>query len=249
VLPELHLVRGGWQLVVSLHGLAIAAGVAAGGVLAARRARAPALAAAAAVSVAALAGAHLLFRLLHGGPGEFWSGGLASTGGVAAGLAAAWATARVAGRHPLEVLDAIAPAGLLALGIGRLGCFLAGCCYGRPTDLPWGVIFPDLGPPARHPLQLYSAAADFALVLVLPGRTAAPGVVTRRACVAFGLVRAVLEILRDPGATDRIPGGWLTLPQGAALVLAGVAALSEMRLRRRRPSTMARRWRKAAHAG
>src|SRR5204862_111469 len=83
----------------------------------------------------------------HGGG----AGGLASTGGIAAGLGAvivvAWVTDRPAG----ELLDAIVPAGLLALAIGRVGCFLAGCCHGRPTTLPWGVVFPGLGPPARHP--------------------------------------------------------------------------------------------------
>ena len=224
--PELAFTLGRIQVVVSSHALAVAVGVAAGFMLALRRAReaTPVLAAAAAMAVAALAGAHGFFRAMHGGDGRFWTGGLASTGGVAVGVAAAWAAAKVARRPPLELLDALAPAGVLALGIGRIGCFLAGCCYGRPSALPWAVVFPDLGPPARHPLQLYSAASDLGLVLLLSPR-AAVGTVTRRACIGLGLVRFALESLRDPGATDTLVDGWLTLPQAAALLLVAGAAL------------------------
>jgi len=237
------------HVVLSLHALAIVAGVAAGAVLAVRRApeAGPVLAAATVVSVAALAGAHALFRALRGGPGGLWSSGLASTGGVASGLAAAWAMARLMGRPARGILDAIVPAGLLGLGIGRLGCFLAGCCYGRATTLPWGVVFPELGPAARHPLQLYSAAGDLGLVLLLLRRPAPVGAVARRVCIGFGLLRAVLETLRDPGATDTLPGGFLTLPQAAALLLAGGAALCGFCLHRQEPSTMAPPRRRRAH--
>ncbi len=248
MLPEVRFVVGGWQVVVALHGIGILVGVVAGAALAVRRAHEPvaALLAVAVVAVAALAGAHALYRALHGGPGGPWSGGLASTGGVAAGLAAAWVVARLTRRSVAEVLDVIAPAGLLALAIGRLGCFLGGCCYGRPTGLPWGVVFPEPGAPPRHPLQLYSAVGDLALLGVLPGRTASSGTAARRACVGFGLLRAALECLRDPGTTDLLPGGWLTLPQLAALVLAMSAALAP-RLRPQEPSTMPPARRTPAH--
>ena len=225
--PELAFTLAGTRVVVSSHALAVAIGVTAGFVLTLRRARdaTPALATAAAAAVAALVGAHWLFRAMHGGGGRLWSGGLASTGGVAAGLAAAWAAARLTRRPVAQVLDALAPAGVLALGIGRVGCFLAGCCYGRPSALPWAVIFPDLGPPARHPLQLYSAASDLGLVLLLSPSPAAVGTVARRACIGLGLVRFALELLRDPGATDALVDGWLTLPQAGALLLVAGAVL------------------------
>jgi phosphatidylglycerol:prolipoprotein diacylglycerol transferase len=232
MLPELRFVVGATQVVVSLHAVAIALGVAAGAWVAARREREPvfALGAAAAVAVAALLGSHALFVLLHGRGG----GGLASTGGIAAGLATAWAVARFARRPAHELLDALAPAGLVGLAIGRIGCFLAGCCYGRPTVLPWGVVFAELGPPARHPLQLYSAAADVALVLLLPRRAPVAGMVACRALVGFGVVRALLELLRDPGTTDAL-GAHLTLPQAAALALACGAACVALRLRTTAP--------------
>ena len=218
--PEVAFTVGRTHVAIATHGLAVAVGVAAGFVLALRRARDPAaLAAAAATTVGALAGAHSLFRALHGGDGWFWSGGLASTGGVAGGVLAASSVAFLTRRPLDELLDVLAPAGILALAIGRIGCFLAGCCYGRPSALPWAVVFPELGPPARHPLQLYSAACDVGLVLVLSRRTGS----VRAACAGLGVVRFALEWFRDPAATDTLVKGWLTLPQAAALVLVAAA--------------------------
>jgi phosphatidylglycerol:prolipoprotein diacylglycerol transferase len=223
--PEWKLFVGDARVTVALHGLFIAVGFAAGSLLALGRGRGrlPVLATTSVVTVAALAASHGLFRLLHGDAATVWSGGLASTGGVVAGLVASTVVARLARRSVGEILDVIAPAGLLALAIGRVGCFLGGCCYGRATTLPWGVVFPELGPPARHPLQLYSAAGD-ALVLcaaLVPGLP--PGVAARRACVGLGVLRFGLEFFRDPGATDVFPGGWLTLAQAASLALVGWA--------------------------
>jgi len=242
VLPTFRFVLGDLQLTLSLHALAVLLGVLAGVILAARRApvAAPVVLAAALVASAGLAGAQALYRALHGG-----HHGLASTGAVWAGLVATWATARLLRLDPRALLDLLAPAGLLALAVGRVGCFLGGCCYGRPTSLPWGIVFPELGLPPRHPLQLYSAAADLGLVLLMP-RTAPPGAVARRACVGWGCARAALELLRDPGATDVLPGGWLTVPQVAALLLAAGAALSP-RLHLQEPSTMPRPRRKSVH--
>jgi phosphatidylglycerol:prolipoprotein diacylglycerol transferase len=234
--PELAVVVGETRVVVAAHGVAIVVGIAAGAALAARRAGRGVLPVVAVVAVAALVGSRVCFALLHGGARDLRLGGLASTGGVAAGLAAAWLAARMSGRAPAATLDVVAPAGLLALGIGRIGCFLGGCCYGTPTTLPWGLVLPDLGPPARHPLALYSAAGDLALVALLPARTAAPGGVARRAAFAFAALRGGLEWLRDPATTDRLSGTPLTVPQAATLVLALAATVSA--LRRRRPSTM-----------
>ena len=56
----------------------------------------------------------------------------------------------------------------LALAFGRVGCFLNGCCYGKPTTLPWGVVFPTAAPlVARHPTQLYELVLDLGLFAFL----------------------------------------------------------------------------------
>src|SRR5439155_1506335 len=104
-------------------------------------------------------------------------------------------------------------------------------------------VFPGIGPPARHPLQLYSAVGDLLLCLLLPRRARVPGAVARRGCIGFGCLRAALETLRDPATTDVIPGGWLTLPQAAALLL----ALAAVSLRPREPSIMPPDRRSPAH--
>jgi len=216
--PELHFVVGGTHVTVALHALCVVLAVAAATGLIAWRTP-DALPAALACTFAALLGARIWYRLFRGGPVDFWSGGLASTGGIIAVAGAIFLAARLARHPPLALFDALAPPGILALGIGRVGCFLGGCCYGRPTTLPWGVIFPDLGPPARHPLQLYSAVADVTLAAFLPA--AGPtGTTTRAAALGLGLVRAGLETLRDPSATDYVPGTAIPLPQAAALLLA-----------------------------
>lgn len=54
-----------------------------------------------------------------------------------------------------------------AVGVGRLACFVGGCCYGTPTDLPWGVVFPSVDFQPRHPTQLYEAAFHLTMAAIL----------------------------------------------------------------------------------
>ena len=220
----MRFVVAGSQAVVATHALFVLLAVVVGTVVAVGRAREPwlVLGVAPCAAVVALAASHLLFRAQHGGPGGLWSGGLSSMGGIG-GLALVVALASRGSRRA-ELLDALAPAGILALAIGRLGCFLGGCCYGRPTALPWGVVFPEVGP---------------------------PGVVAARACLGLGVVRFLLEFLRDPAASDPLGAGGLTQAQGGALLLITGGLLTWAQAGRRRalpvpwpaPSPPSRRWR------
>jgi len=223
MLRELHLFVLGHHVTLSTHALMIALAFGVGTLVMVCRAsdRGVALLLSAALATGALLGSRALYRALHGA-----GTGLSSMGGIAAAVAVAMIGARVAGRRLAEILDWTAPAGLLALAVGRIGCFLAGCCFGRPTTVPWAMVFPDLGSLPRHPLQLYSALGDLALVALLLRTRGPTGTVARRAFVGFGCLRAVLELFRDPAATDRLPGGWLTLAQAGALGLAAVGAAS-----------------------
>jgi phosphatidylglycerol:prolipoprotein diacylglycerol transferase len=231
--PAAHVHVAGMHAVVSTHPVVVCVAVAVGIAMAMRRGACSGcvLAVAPLVAAAGLGGSRALFWVLRGGSADPLGGGLASMGGLAAGLVVIAASARVA-RVPLAaLLDAFAPAAVLALGIGRLGCFLAGCCYGAPSDLPWAVVFPGVDAQARHPLQLYSAAADFAVVAwALRGRGPA-GTVAARSALGLGVVRFALELLRDTGTTNPVGDGTVTLPQmGALALLAGAAAWT---LRRR----------------
>ena len=115
--------------------------------------------------IGGMAGAKLLWVVEHRGEEPFVSlllsrGGMSWFGGFAGGLVAGlWVMQRQ--RLPkLAVLAAATPALAIGHALGRIGCFLVGDDYGRPTDLPWGVAFPQGLPPTAvpvHPTQLYEA--------------------------------------------------------------------------------------------
>ena len=154
-----------------------------------------------------LAGAKLLWTMEHVGEeplsdlllsrgGMSWFGGL--LGGVAAGL---WMLRRR--RIPwIAGLAAATPALAVGHAIGRIGCFLVGDDYGRPTDLPWGVAFPEGLPPTTvpvHPTQLYEAAALAPIAWLLlrsRRRGVADRAVLARYLVLAGSLRFAIEFVR-----------------------------------------------------
>lgn len=99
------------------------------------------------------------------------SSGFVVYGGIIAGVVSAWIYCKVKKINFLQYFDLIMPEVALAQGFGRLGCFLAGCCYGKETHSHFGVIFPagSQAPAgvALIPTQLLSAAGDFLIVLLL----------------------------------------------------------------------------------
>jgi phosphatidylglycerol---prolipoprotein diacylglyceryl transferase len=137
----------------------------------------------------------------------------------------------------LNVLDLCAAPIALGHAIGRIGCFAAGCCYGKPTSLPWGVTFTNpvasriagtpLGLPL-HPTQLYEAAAEFLnflLLLALSSRRRFTGQLIAAYFILYGIERGAIEFLRgDPGRGLMFHGA-ISLMQlvSAALIIAGAA--------------------------
>ncbi|MFQ5748435.1 MAG: prolipoprotein diacylglyceryl transferase [Planctomycetota bacterium] len=146
--------------------------------------------------------------------------------GMLAALATVALVARLGGWRPLAVLDALAPGLALAYAVGRIGCLVAGHCYGLPTSLPWGVRDP-LGwfPYNRvHPTPAYEALAAGSLFLTLwirRGKPRAGGVLFGWFLWGLGMERLLVEIVR------RNPRGFLGLTQAqvlaAAMILAGMA--------------------------
>jgi len=136
----------------------------------------------------------------------------------------------------LAVLDVSSAPLALGHSIGRLGCFVAGCCYGKPTSLPWGVTFTSpiaaqiAGTPLNvplHPTQLYEAAAEFlnCLVLVWLGvRQKFSGQVAGAFLMLYGVERGAIEFLRgDPGRTMMFHDA-VSLMQVVSLALVVVGA-------------------------
>lgn len=181
--------------------------------------------------VGGLAGAKLLWTLEHAGESPltellFSRGGLSWYGGLAGGVGAGLVYIIARGWPIVPTLAAATPA--LAFGhvIGRLGCFLVGDDYGRPTDLPWGVAFPDGLPPTAvrvHPTQLYEAIGLVALgwLLLRWRRSGVPdAIVLGRYLIGAGALRFVIEFIR---VNDRIAFG-LTVAHLVSIFVAAVGA-------------------------
>lgn len=180
------------------------------------------------------AGAKLYYLLeqlpslsLHdlGGSGFTWYGGLL------AGVASFWYDAR---RHRLDVGTVAGAAAIplsIAYGVGRLGCLLAGDgTYGRPSDLPWAVAFPDGAVPTMvsvHPTPLYEAVAAFAIAAVLwrLRATIQPAALFGVYAILSGLARAAVETVRvnEPSLAG------LTQPQLWSFALVAIGALLVVR--------------------
>ena len=106
-----------------------------------------------------------------------------------------------------------------AIAIGRIGCFVGGCCYGTPTDLPWGVVFPQVDQLPRHPTQLYESAfhATCAVVLAIAlARGWFRGNLFKLYIVVYAVYRFGTEFIRPEAKSV---AGW-TAYQWASICLA-----------------------------
>lgn len=206
------------------------------------------------VAIAAIVGAKVFLILgdlpyYAQNPREIFSMATLQAGGVffggllAALVTAAWRLRR-SGLPALRTADTFAPAIALGHAIGRLGCFLAGCCWGKTTHLPWAVTFTDpvarelvgvpLGVPL-HPAQLYESAAELVIFAVLWARFSRPhrdGAILGLYLVLYSAFRFGIEFLRDPAGRPFPFGGPLSLTQWLALAM--VAAGAYLAARRRR---------------
>lgn len=174
--------------------------------------------------------------------GVFRSGGVFYGGLIAAVAVAFWYMRRA--KLPLwHTTDAFAPGIALGHVVGRMGCFMAGCCYGKPTSVPWGVTFTNplaaenVGTPldlALHPTQLYEAGAELAILVLLlaterrgrpfPGRT------FWLYMLLYAVSRFVIEIYRgDPRGFV----GVLSTSQLISVALVPLSAYMLYRLARR----------------
>ena len=207
--------------------------------------------------VASVIGARALYVIEHlaefrsewGSVLALWQGGLTLYGGIVAGTFAGLVAARRFGLPRWLVADALTPSLALGLMFGRLGCFLNGCCYGRPTTLPWGVRFPhdsfaylEFGDTPVHPSQLYNAGLGlllFAAVWAARRRVKMPGTLFWSFLLAFAVLRIPIDMTRAY-ETDAVllRAGSLSVTESqltsVALVL--FSALMLVRLRREAPA-------------
>lgn len=158
------------------------------------------------------------------------AGGVFSGGVVLAVICGAWYMRR--NHMPgLRTADVFAPGLALGHAFGRLGCFSAGCCFGRETSLPWGVTFHNplaneiggvpLGVPI-HPTQLYEMIVEllnFAILYWMLKHKKFEGQVVGAYMFIYGVARFFLEFLRGDPGRGQLFGTWMTETQGIALVM------------------------------
>lgn len=160
---------------------------------------------------------------------KIWQGGLVFYGGLAGAVIAGFLYLRRKKLEPWPWADLIAPTAMITLAVGRIGCFLNGCCYGKiAPDLPWGVVYPVSHPALGlaqypvHPAPLYESGAAviiFAVLALLQARKRFDGQVFWAMVLLYSAARFPLEYFRgDPR------GKVLFLSTSQAMAVVGVVA-------------------------
>ena len=149
---------------------------------------------------------------------RIWQGGMSYHGGMVGVFVALWLYARHTGRTFFVVSDFIAPLVPVGLAAGRLGNFINGELWGRPTDLPWGMVFPFVDSQPRHPSMLYEFFLEgvvlFIILWLYSSRPRPTMAVSGLYLLCYGVFRFGVEFVRVP---DKQIGflafDWLTMGQ------------------------------------
>jgi len=172
-----------------------------------------------------------------------WEGGMSFHGGLAGVMIAVALFARRRGRKIADVFDFTAPLPAVGLFAGRIGNFINGELWGKPTDVPWGFL---VGDDVRHATQLYEAALEglalFALIWWFTSKPRARLAPSGLFLVGYASFRILVEFLRLPDAhIGYLAFGWLTMGQLLSLpvLIAGIAMLSFARVRGERSGNYA----------
>ena len=165
-----------------------------------------------------------------------WNGGMSYHGGLIGVILAMSLFARKRSILVWSMFDTIAAAVPFGLGVGRLTNFINSELWGRTTDVPWGMVFPNGGDLPRHPSQLYEALLEgLILCLVLRVLThsryklKSPKFIGGAFICGYGLSRIFVELFREPDAQlGYLAGNWLTMGMmlSTPMVLAGLWAMA-----------------------
>jgi phosphatidylglycerol:prolipoprotein diacylglycerol transferase len=158
-----------------------------------------------------------------------WEGGMSFHGGLLGVMLALWWFGRRRGRTFFEMTDFVAPVVPLGLFCGRIGNFINGELWGKPTDVPWGFLYNGV---VRHPSMLYQAALEgLALFALLWWFSSVPRprmAVSGAFLLGYGLFRGIVEFVRVPDPQyGYLAFGWLTMGQVLSLpmIVAGAALI------------------------
>ena len=166
---------------------------------------------------------------------KLWHGGMSFHGGLLGVIIAAWLYGRRTDKTFFAVTDFLAPVVPVGLFTGRIGNFINAELWGKPSELPWAVVFPNAGTLPRHPSQLYEAFLEgLCLFIILWWFSARPRPLMAASglfLLCYGLFRFAVEFVRVPDAQLGYLGfGWVTMGQVLSLpmiligiVLCGIA--------------------------
>jgi phosphatidylglycerol---prolipoprotein diacylglyceryl transferase len=209
-----------------------------------------------AMTVGVVAGGRLGFVLFYE-PGHYlsnpadilavWKGGMAFHGALLGCGAAIWLFARWHRVNPWSTMDLCAASVPLGLMFGRLANFINGELWGRPTAVPWGMVFPEakqlyplIEPTPRHPSQLYESMTEGLLLFLLlrwlthnRGALQTPGMVTGVFLAGYGCARSFCELFRQPHYGHGLNVGWLTpgIAYSIPMILLGLYFIWQARRR------------------
>ncbi len=164
---------------------------------------------------------------------QLWKGGMSFHGGFLGVVIAVILFGRRRGIPLLSLGDVTAAVYPVGHTLGRLANFINAELWGRPTDVPWAMVFPGGGPFPRHPSQLYEAALEGLLLLIIlwllirAGALKRPGLVLGAFAFGYGLTRSFCELYREPDPQLGFLWGGLTMGilLSIPLMLAGLALI------------------------
>lgn len=146
-----------------------------------------------------------------------WEGGMSFHGGLLGVCTAIFFYARRKKQSFLSLMDMLAQCTPVGLGLGRLGNFINAELYGRQTDVPWGIVFPNAGSVPRHPSQLYEAFLEgfvlFFLVRIAARKSKTNGIASWTLVAGYGLFRFIVEFFREPDSQLGTLVGGLSMGQ------------------------------------
>ncbi|MFC5066760.1 prolipoprotein diacylglyceryl transferase [Flaviflagellibacter deserti] len=166
-----------------------------------------------------------------------WEGGMSFHGGLLGTILAMWVMARRRGIDVRELFDLAAAVVPIGLFFGRIANFVNGELWGRVTDVPWAMVFPNAGPDPRHPSQIYQAGLEgivlfvVMMTLVRKGGLKRPGLAGGVFLIGYGIARIIGEFFRQPDVQIGFLAGGLTMGMILSLpmILVGIALVATAR--------------------
>jgi len=167
---------------------------------------------------------------------KVWTGGMSFHGGFLGCMLAVVLFAWKRGLPVLSLGDVTCAAGPIGLFLGRLANFVNGELWGRPTDVPWAIVFPgrDAGPFPRHPSQIYEALLEGVVLFVIlhllvrAGALRRPGLMVGAFAIGYAVARSFCELFREPDAQLGVLWGGMTMGMllSVPLLLAGIGFIA-----------------------